>query len=209
MSNKHHAICKSKTLDVPIIITNDYDVASSNNPDNTITNGSPVTSPTAVTPSVAIGSGVFIPPLSLPAPSATTTTTFNKFQKGYSLDSQFLCSQNSLSSSSSLVNSSSNSISSSTSNSTQNVSGNHFNHQHRQFLQPPSSLSSSQAQNINADFVPTTVVDTVVSRVYERCPPPNSTTTSVGSERKLSENLEDSRSSGSDGSKSSNSSHLI
>ena len=150
MSTKHHVICKSKTLDVPIIITNDYDTAANN------TNSNNVDSPTS-------------PPSNQNSmvPNATTITATlpssvansNKFQKGYSLDSHALYNQNSLSSSSSLINdltSSSNSISSS-SNSIQ----------HRQFLLPPSSLNSSQAQNINADFETSTL-----SSIYERFPLP-------------------------------------
>jgi hypothetical protein len=170
---------------VPIIITNDYDVSSSNSEiatTATAVNQSSGSSTTTAAANQMPMSGVLtinsqqhhLPPVS-----------FNKFQKGYSLDSQYLSSQNSLSSSSNSISSSNNSI--------QNVSsGNQFHHQHRQFLQPPSSLNSSQTQNINADFTEATNL----SSIYERCP-----------HRKLSENL-DTRS-GVNGSCKTNSAHLI
>ena len=131
MSSKNPSIYKSKTLDVPIIITNDYDVSSTTE----ILTGANTN--TQSTPLSNLNTGTIL--------NTQITQQSNKFQKGYSLDSQYLYNQNSLSSSSSLINdltSSSNSISSS-SNSIQH---------HRQFLEPPSSLSSSQVQNINADF---------------------------------------------------------
>jgi hypothetical protein len=164
MSNKHHAICKSKTLDVPIIITNDYDVSSSNSEITNTQSQNNTSSTTAAANQMPL-SGVFTINSQQSPPAFT-----NKFQKGYSLDSQHLSSQNSLSSSSNSISSSNNSI--------QNVnSGNQFHHQHRQYLQPPSSLNSSQAQNINADFLEANNL----SSLYERYPLAN---------RKLSENLD-------------------
>lgn len=143
-SNKFHAMCKSKTLDVPIIITtNDFDLCDQQQQQQQQQQ-------------------------LLLQPNGLSTSLNNKFQKGYSLDSQHMFSQNSLSSSSSLaadLTSSSNSISSSNNSITAANQQQPAQYRQQQFLQPPCSLSTTQVHNINADFY-------LDQRVSERCPPP-------------------------------------
>ena len=131
MSKHHVTVGRSKTLDVPIIITSTTsdpiecnfgaNLTSVNNSNNEL---------------------------------STKTMNLNKFKldKGLSLDSHYLKSQNSLSSSSTsneMNDSSSNSISSSNNS----IINNNFQFQNQQYLSPPSSISSSSRQfNINADF---------------------------------------------------------
>ena len=126
--SKHHAICKSKTLDVPIIITSSTDPIE-------CTFGANITC-------LANSSEVSI-----------KTTNGNKFKldKGLSLDSHCLKNQNSLSSSSTSneMTSSSNSISSSNNS----ILHHNFQFHNQQYLSPPSTVNSSaQSFNINADY---------------------------------------------------------
>lgn len=142
--SKHHVILKSKTLDVPIIIT------SSTTEENQFSfNEVPSNDP------------------------VTSLTNSNKFKldKGFSLDSHYLKSQNSLSSSSTSndLTSSSNSISSSNSSLQQQFQ--QFQFYNQQYLQPPPSVnlsnsSSNQTYNINADFDVTNVP--LYEHVYEK-----------------------------------------
>lgn len=131
--SKHHVILKSKTLDVPIIIT------SSISDENQFSfSEAPSTEPISQ-----------IQPVSAKF----------KLDKGFSLDSHYLKSQNSLSSSSTSndMTSSSNSMSSST-NSLQQQHFTNFQFHNQQYLQPPPAVSltsmntASQTININADF---------------------------------------------------------
>ncbi len=124
--SKHHAICKSKTLDVPIIITS--------------TTSEPI----------ECNFGAQITSLANSNELSIKSINGNKFKldKGLSLDSHCLKSQNSLSSSSTSngMTSCSNSICS---------SNNSILHQNKssQYLSPPSTVNSSaQSFNINADY---------------------------------------------------------
>ncbi|RNA17187.1 hypothetical protein BpHYR1_019234 [Brachionus plicatilis] len=123
--SKHHVILKSKTLDVPIIITssmteeNHYLETASNNDQF----------------------------------SHLVNSKF-KLDKGFSLDSHYLNNQKSMSSSitSNELNSVPNSISSS--ESSLQCQLNNFQFHNQQFLQPPPLInpSSFTNPNINADF---------------------------------------------------------
>lgn len=127
--SKHHVICKSKTLDVPIIIT-----SSTSDP-------------------VECTFGANIASLANASEVSIKTINGNKFKldKGLSLDSHCLKNQNSLSSSSTNneMTSSSNSISSSNSS----ILHQNFQFHNQQYLSPPSTVNSSaQSFNINADY---------------------------------------------------------
>ena len=126
--SKHHIICKSKTLDVPIIIT------------------SSTTDPIECT----FGSNIATVNNSSELSNKPTNANKFKLDKGLSLDSHCLKSQNSLSSSSNSngMTSSSNSISSSNNSILHN-----FQFHNQQYLSPPSTVNSSaQSFNINADY---------------------------------------------------------
>ena len=126
--SKHHIICKSKTLDVPIIITS--------------TTSDPI----------ECNFGSNLTSINNTNELSAKLINGNKFKldKGLSLDSHCLQSQNSLSSlTSNDLNSSSNSISSSNNS----IQQHNFQFQNQQYLSPPSTVNSSaQSFNINADY---------------------------------------------------------
>lgn len=136
--SKHHIICKSKTLDVPIIIT------------STISDSS--FSPSADTGSYfhENGGSKFLenePPLGVILNGSGSKF---KLDKGFSLDSHYMKSQNSLSSSS--TNNDNASSFSSISSSTNSSSSFQFQNQHYLVPPPVINMSSNQTCNINADF---------------------------------------------------------
>ena len=126
--SKHHVMCKSKTLDVPIIITSSIDIVNDYSCENEdVDNG---LQQNAI------------------ATSNNTNNGKYKLDKGLSLDSHCLKTQNSLSSNSTnndlTASSSTNSVSSSTSSNLK------LQFQNQKFLSPPASVKTSY--NINADF---------------------------------------------------------
>lgn len=152
--SKHHIICKSKTLDVPIIITSTIDSNENSFCFNEVNTNEPSSIQTKPFGQISPGGG-------------------NKFKldKGFSLDSHYLQSQNSLSSSSTNndINSSSNSISSSTNS----IQTHNFQFQHQQFLTPPPAVNINSAicYNINADFDSTPIYE-----IYQNKSQSNSST---------------------------------
>ena len=133
---KHHVICKSKTLDVPIIITSSI---QSGGMTGTVELPSPTSSPMSVglnnnNNSTSSNHPVFI------ENNLPNQIVKYKLDKGYSLDSKYLLNnhQGSLSSSSTNndMTSSTNSISSSTSN--------------KHFLSPPPSIDLRPTSIFNA-----------------------------------------------------------
>lgn len=144
---KHHVICKSKTLDVPIIITSSIGEMNTNGDGGGGGGGGGYFNDGTMTfESTNSGAGSGAANNQNGGQNNMTMITNSKLNKGYSLDSKYLTSQNSLSSSSTnndITSSSSNSISSCSTNS---------HHMSRQFLLPPPSIDLLQTSNINADF---------------------------------------------------------
>ena len=134
--SKHHFICKSKTLDVPIIITSQNwdsnDTTLNDSENNNLLSKTRLNDHEQSNPLIS-----------------QITNKF-KLDQGLSLDSHYLKSQNSSSSSSASngFSSSSNSMSYS------NNSIQKFQYVDQNFLVPPPTvnLSLSQSYNINADF---------------------------------------------------------
>lgn len=148
--SKHHVICKSKTLDVPIIITSSIQSGSGGGGGGGV-NGTTgeLASPTngnSMSPYSMLSNHhnhtVFIENNSSPNQIVAAAVKY-KLDKGYSLDSKYLLNnhQGSLSSSSTNndMTSSTNSISSSTSN--------------KHFLSPPPSI----------DLIPTSIFNAAAS----------------------------------------------
>lgn len=142
--SKHHVICKSKTLDVPIIITSSI---QSGGMTGTVELPSPTSSVGLNNNSNSSNHPVFI------ENNSPNQIVKYKLDKGYSLDSKYLLNnhQGSLSSSSTNndMTSSTNSISSSTSN--------------KHFLSPPPSI----------DLIPTSIFNAAVDYAANITPNPN------------------------------------
>jgi hypothetical protein len=141
--SKHHVICKSKTLDVPIIITSSIGDSGTTGEGVYFNETTSTHETTTATTNLVTSSQMVM---------SSNNNNSSKLNKGYSLDSKYMMTtQNSLSSSSTNndMTSSSNSVSSCSTNS---IQPQHY-HSRQFLLPPPTPIDLLQTSNINgADF---------------------------------------------------------